>query len=319
MRERNIWLDGIMGLVTGDALGNPVQFMGREEIRERGAVTGMEGGGVYHTPVGTWTDDSSMALATLDSIRETGSVVPEDIMLNFLRWNYDGAYTPLGYAFDQGATCLGAIDRFRHYREWRTCGRTGEYANGNGALMRILPVCLYYAEHESSGADAFRLDEAVEMIHQVTALTHNHLRAKIGSGLYYFMVRAILFGEGGLRERLGKGLADGHAYYAGDSLNLTELSRYGRLFDPDRFSKVPEAAVRSSGYVVDTLEAAVWALLQADSYEESLLIAVNLGSDTDTVGAVAGGLAGLFYGYGQIPEAWLSVLQKREWVEGLCR
>ena len=93
----------MMGLVTGDALGNAIQFMSREEVRERGFVHDMEEGGVYETPAGTWTDDSSMALATLDSIREIGAVVPEDIMLNFVSWECHGEYTPFGEAFDGGA------------------------------------------------------------------------------------------------------------------------------------------------------------------------------------------------------------------------
>ena len=102
----------MMGLVTGDALGNAIQFMSREEVRERGFVHDMEEGGVYETPAGTWTDDSSMALATLDSIREIGAVVPEDIMLNFVSWECHGEYTPFGEAFDEGNTCTYAIMNF---------------------------------------------------------------------------------------------------------------------------------------------------------------------------------------------------------------
>ena len=187
LEKNNIWLNGIMGLVTGDALGNPVQFSSREAIRSRkiGPVTGMESGGVFHTPAGTWTDDSSMTLATLDSIREIGTVVPSDIMLSFCSWLYNGAYTPFGKAFDQGITCSRAIEEFRDTRDWGNCGKTGETANGNGALMRILPVCLHFVEQEQNGYN-IEIDRVIEAIDQVTALTHNHLRAKIGSGLYYF-------------------------------------------------------------------------------------------------------------------------------------
>ena len=315
--ERIIWLDGIMGLVTGDALGNPVQFMKRNEIKERGLVCGMEAGGVYETPIGTWTDDSSMALATLDSIREIDAIVPEDIMLNFVRWLHNGDFTPEGKAFDQGMTCSEAIDRFAAERNWKTCGRTGEYANGNGALMRILPVCLYYVEKELSG-NPFAVEETIEAVHQVTALTHNHLRAKMASGLYYFMVREVVLGHGSLTERLQKGLSAGFDFYKKDVLNLTETARFGRLMDLAALSALPDDKIRSSGYVVDTLEAAVWSLVCTDSYQNCLLRAVNLGDDADTVGAVAGGLAGLYYGYQEIPEEWLSALQKRDWVEEFC-
>lgn len=317
--KRNIWLDGMMGLITGDALGNPVQFMPREKIKERGPVCGMEAGGVYETPVGTWTDDSSMALATLDSIREINAIAPEDIMLNFVRWLRHGDYTPFGKAFDEGVTCTEAIQDFERSRHWETCGRTGEYANGNGALMRILPVCLHLIEKEAAeGAEVFSIHDAVNAVHQITSLTHNHQRAMIVSGLYYFMAREVVFGSGSLTARLQKGLDEGFAFYGQNVLNLTQLSYLGRLRDLTELAGQGENEIRSSGYVIDTIEAAVWSLITTRSFQESLLKAVNLGKDADTVGAVAGGLAGLFYGYHGIPEEWLIVLQKREWVEELC-
>ena len=109
------WLDGIMGVIVGDALGDPVQFMSREEIlkRVRGPVTTMEAGGAYNMPEGTWTDDGSMTLATLSSIRELGKIDPEDIMERFVAWYDDGEYTPFGRAFDIGNTCSIAIERFK--------------------------------------------------------------------------------------------------------------------------------------------------------------------------------------------------------------
>ena len=316
--NRNIWLDGIMGLVAGDALGNPVQFMSREDIKERGLICGMEAGGVYETPIGTWTDDSSMALATLDSIREIDGIVPEDIMLNFVRWLNHGDFTPFGETFDQGITCSNAIENFTSSKNWKTSGKTGEKANGNGALMRILPVCLFLIEKETAERDSLSIQDAVEAVHQITSLTHNHLRAKIASGLYYFMAREIVFGSGSLTERLQKGLDEGFAFYGADILNLTQLSYYGKLRDLRELSTLEENKIRSSGYVVHTIEAAVWSLITTESLKDCLLKAVNLGDDADTVGAVAGGLAGLFYGYGAIPKDWLDVLQKREWIEELC-
>ena len=308
----NLWLNGIMGLVTGDALGNPVQFMTREDIRERGIVTEMEAGGPYRTPAGAWTDDSSMALAALESIRRVGEIVPEDIMNNFVRWNNEGEFTPEGYAFDQGMTCLDAIENFEKNRNWRTCGRKGEYANGNGALMRILPVCLYYIE---KGASA---EEAIQGIHDVTALTHNHLRAKIASGIYYFMAKKLEETDGSLKELLQSAVSDALVFYGGNEKNAAELEHYRRLFDLNLFAETEEDEIRSSGYVVDTLEAAVWSLITTDSFRDCLVKAVNLGRDTDTVGAVAGGLAGLYYGYAQIPEEWLSAILRRDWIEEMC-
>ncbi len=316
--NKNIWLDGMMGLATGDALGNPVQFMSRERVRQRGNVEEMEAGGAFQTPAGTWTDDSSMAFATLDSIREIGAVVPEDIMLNFVKWYYHGEYTPFGKAFDIGITCSEAIERFAHHSSWRDCGKTGEYANGNGALMRIMPVCLHYIEREMSG-ETVSDDEAIAAIHQVTALTHNHLRAKIASGLYFFMAReASACKDADLRICLQRGINKGLAYYKKDVRNLTELSRFNRIHDLDSFMEEKEDAIRNTGYVMDTIEAAVWSLITTTTYRDCLIRAVNLGDDADTVGAVAGGLAGLYYGYDNIPSSWLNALQRRDWLEEMC-
>ena len=124
MNDRKMVLDGMMGLVVGDALGCPVQFLNREELRERGAVTEMEGYGTYNMPPGTWTDDSSMALATLASINEQNRIDLRDIMERFLDWEFHGAYTPFGEAFDEGNTCSNAIYKYRDDHDLTTVSYT---------------------------------------------------------------------------------------------------------------------------------------------------------------------------------------------------
>ena len=132
------------------------------------------------------------------------------------------------------------------------------------------------------------------------------------------MVRGILSGEGSLQDRLQAGLKAGFAFYESFLADRENLHYYDRLRDLDAFAQVQADQIKSSGYVVDTLEAAVWSLITTDSLEQALLKGVNLGEDTDTVGAVAGGLAGLFYGYDSIPDARLSVIKRREWIEDMC-
>ncbi len=324
--RRDKWFDGIMGVIVGDALGCPVQFMGREEIagRPQGPVTGMEGHGTFDLPAGSWTDDSSLTLALLDSIRVTDGIDLVDIMDRYARWLQDGEYTPFGYAYDIGRATMASITRYIRDKDVRTCGGTTARDNGNGSLMRILPACLYCRDRQQDGMTDV---EAVRLIHAVGGLTHNHLRAKIACGLYSFMVRSILGGAGTLQkgldagtlsERLQKGLDEGFAFYEQRVENRAELAYYGRLRDLRAFAQVPAAEIRSSGYVVDTIEAAVWSLITTADYASCELRAVNLGEDTDTVAAVAGGLAGLFYGYGAIPADWLSALQRRDWVEHMA-
>lgn len=327
--KRNIWLDGMMGLVVGDALGVPVQFLSREEIKSRtkGLVTEMEAGGVYNMPKGTWSDDSSMALATLASIIEKDGLDPADIMMRFVKWELKGEYTPFGEAFDEGNTCSNAIYKFIESPDINTCGSTGEYANGNGALMRILPVCLYYYVHNNKASENETLalnDKAIDKIHTISGLTHNHLRSKMSCGLYYFCVKSIIDGvidcddKPSLISLLQQGIDEGLKYYRADLSNLTELAHFGRLFQLSEFKEAKEDEIRSSGYVIDTIEAAVWCLIKTGSYEECMLKAVNLGDDTDTVAAIAGGLAGLYYGYEEIPAKWLDVIKRREWIEEMC-
>lgn len=313
--ERNIWLDGMMGVIVGDALGCPVQFMAREEIAERaeGPVTGMESGGVYRMPEGTWTDDSSMALAALDSIVELGEVDLEDIMDCFVDWYEEGAYTPFGEAFDMGNTCSIAIEEYERDHDPMACGGVSERSNGNGSLMRIMPACLY------GYAKGLPAKDAIKVVHEVGGLTHNHLRAKIACGLYYFCVKAILDKEGTLTERLQKGLDEGFFYYEKDITNRVELAYYGRLQNLQEFAEVPESKIKSTGYVVDSMEAAAWSLIRTENFKDALLTAVNLGDDADTVGAIAGGMAALYYGYAGIPEEWLAVIKRRDWIEDLCR
>lgn len=307
----NYWLNGIMGVVVGDALGCPVQFMNREELKAD-SVTDMEGYGTYNMPEGTWTDDSSLTLALLASIREKQTIDLEDIMYRFADWMENGKYTPYGQSFDIGNATMCAIIRYLKDRDITTCGGRTERDNGNGSLMRIMPACLYAYEKNLEDEDA------IQIIHDVAGLTHNHLRGKIACGLYYFCVKAVLNSSDELIVRLQHGLDNGFAFYRNNILNLIDLSYYGRIKDLREFKNIDEINIKSSGYVVDTIEAAIWALLTTNSFKEAELKAVNLGGDTDTVGAVAGGLAGLYYGYENIPQDWLDVIKRREWIEELC-
>ena len=309
--KNNLWLNGIMGVVVGDALGCPVQFTDREELRS-GPVTDMEGYGTFNMPEGTWTDDSSLTLALLVSIREKKAIDLEDIMYRFADWLENGNYTPYGQSFDIGNATMSSIIRYLKDRDVTTCGGRTDHDNGNGSLMRIMPVCLYAYEKNLSD------EEAVKIIHDVASLTHNHLRGKIACGLYYFCVKAILDEDGDLISRLQKGIDQGVKFYSGNSENMEELAYYGRLFHLDELASLPEDEIRSSGYVVDKIEAAIWSLVTTNSFKKAELKAVNLGNDTDTVGAIAGGLAGLYYGYESIPQDWLEVIKRREWIEELC-
>ena len=312
----NIWLNGIMGVVVGDALGCPVQFESREEVA-RHPVTGMRGYGTFNLPEGSWTDDSSLTIALLESIRRVGKIDLDDIMGNFMKWLYDGEFTPYGESYDIGRGTMQAINRYSKNRNAKKCGGDEEWNNGNGSLMRIMPACIYCTVMESSGMYSDR--DAIDAIHSVGGLTHAHIRSNIACGLYFFMAKYILFREGSLQESILEGLTQGFAFYESYLADKENLHYYDRLKDLETFKSLPAEKIKSTGYVVDALESAVWSLITTDSFDQALLKAVNLGDDTDTVGAIAGGLAGLYYGYDSIPEEWLSAIKRREWIEDMCR
>lgn len=314
--DKKIVLAGIIGAAVGDAAGVPVEFKSREMLA-KDPVQGMRGFGTHNVPPGYWSDDTSMMLAGLDSL--TNGYSPEDIMEKFRRWMKDGEYTPDGRVFDYGLICHRAISRYIKGAKATNCGGYDYYDNGNGSLMWILSACLYMAAKERSGE--LTTKEAVRKIHECSGLTHAHVISKAACGLYYFCVKEILADkENSLITVLQNGINKGMAYYRENEWYNFEdaCAQYVSLEDIYTFAELDENEISSGGYVVDTMEAAFWCLLNTEDYRSCILKAVNLGSDTDTVAAVAGGLAGLFYGYESIPQEWKDVLARRAWIEELC-
>ena len=294
----------VIGHAVGDALGVPVEFASREEL-DNAPLETMEGFGTYPMPKGSWSDDTSMALATLDALINKG-VDYDAIMNNFSKWYYDDEFTPTGEMFDVGNTCSIAIENYvKEKKSWQECGLNGEYSNGNGSLMRIHPIVLYLWKKDMN------IKEKIDMIHNISALTHAHDRAKIACGIYSFILWELL--ENPTKEAILIGLKKAKDYYRTNE----ELNFYNRLFEKT-FIINKRSAIKSGGYVVDTLEAVVWCLLNSTSYKECVLKAVNLGDDTDTVAAISGGLAGALYGYDSIPIEWKRVLLKLDKIEKMC-
>ena len=305
MRDINYNIKSVIfGHAIADALGVPVEFCDRSEIDES-PVTDMMGYGTYPYPEGSWSDDTSMSLCALDSLAK-GKIDYEDIMNNFIKWLNDSDYTPTGEAFDVGRTCLKAIIVYCQTRDVNTCGRIVEQSNGNGSLMRMHPMTLYL--HTRSDLS---IEEKIEIIHNTSALTHAHERSKIGCGIFSFVLWELL--DNPDKESVITGLNKAKEYYKGYS----ELSKYERIFDKT-FILTKRDDISSSGYVVSTLEAALWCLLTTNSYSECVLKAVNLGDDTDTVGAVSGALAGALYGLEAIPDKWISDLKRKDYIEDMC-
>lgn len=303
--------DGIIGVAIGDALGVPVEFISREKLA-KSPVTDMQGYGIHNQPAGTWSDDTSLTLALMDSIAQKQGIDERDIMDKFSRWLLYGMYTATGEVFDVGSTMYRAIMNYGHGMNPLECGGISEYENGNGSLMRILPIAYYFFKKRVT----FSLNEKMEMVHHISSLTHRHAISLIGCGIYVNVALKLLTGSLPLKEGIRSGIEEAFGYYT--NLKWEARSAYARLKDIKGFADLPESEIRSSGYVVDTLEAAIWCLLNTDSFQECVLKAVNLGDDTDTTGAVAGGLAGIYYGIRSIPEKWQAAILKRDEIEVLC-
>ena len=306
----------MLGHAVGDALGVPVEFCDREELDEA-PVTDMMGYGTYDVPAGAWSDDTSMSLAAMASLCK-GELDMFEIMTNFIKWLGTGAFTPTGETFDVGRTCSEAIMDFADmaYSEeygfiqppgfnMADCGKREERSNGNGSLMRIHPFVLY------AHFNQLPMSGWMDLIKNASSLTHAHERSVLGCLIYTFVLFHIMADPNKDSIALALRRAECHLR------EFPELSHYQRLWRVD-FAQTPRNEIKSSGYVVDTLEAALWCVLTTNNYRDCVLKAVNLGEDTDTVAAVAGGLAGALYGYDAIPKEWLDTLMRRDYIEDVC-
>ena len=278
----------ILGVAVGDALGVPVEF------KKRGTfyVTDMQGYGTHNQPAGTWSDDTSLTLALADGLLPD-EVNLEGIAYRFTDWYDDAAYTPHGKVFDVGNATAEAIKRLKKDVAPEKAGGTGERDNGNGSLMRIAPLTFYM----------FGIREAEErfrIVRDVSSLTHAHEWSVAGCYIYVEMLNKLRMGRkkkaayAELREDFARGVP---------FISKAALGKFVRILEND-ISTLPEEEIRSSGFVIDTLEAAFWCFMTTDNYKDAVLKAVNLGDDTDTTGAVTGALAGLAYGLDSIPQEW---------------
>lgn len=302
--------DGIIGLAIGDAMGVPFEFKSRQEIAKNPVVT-MRGYGTHNQPIGTWSDDTSLTLALMDSIAEKRQIVYTDIMDRFSNWLMYNDYTATGEVFDVGNSTSRAILNYGHGMDPLECGGVSEYENGNGSLMRILPIA-YYLQKRSN----LTIEYQMEIVHNISGLTHRHPISLIGCGIYINIAIILLENKLSLYEAVEYAIKAAIRFY--ENRAWKDVNAYLRLKDLSSFLKLTESEIRSNGYIVHTLEAALWCLLNTNTYAECVLKAVNLGDDTDTVGAVAGGLAGIYYGTDQIPKEWLTALAKKQYIEELC-
>lgn len=291
-------VNSILGFAIGDAMGVPIEFKKREELLEK-PVLNMQGYGTHDVPSGTWSDDTSMMLATIDSLVSLHKIDYDDMMKRFCDWINNAKYTATGVVFDMGITTKESILKYYMNKiEPVKCGGASINNNGNGSLMRMLPIALYtYFEDIVD----YRL---LDIIKNASSLTHAHEYSVMGCYIYVKYVHFLLSGYNKFK-----------AYEKVKDLNYYKFSEnarraYKRFLTTDIY-KLDLDYIKSSSYVVDTLEAVIWTFLNTNSFIESIIGAINLGDDTDTIGALVGALSGMVYG---IDENLLNNIQNKDYL-----
>jgi ADP-ribosyl-[dinitrogen reductase] hydrolase len=292
---------GIFGLLVGDALGVPYEFHARETIPPVAEIE-FEPPNWFrpaHAGVqpGTYSDDGAQALILLNSLLECGKFDGEHFARGLVDW-YDSGFMAVGeVVFDVGIQTAKAIRELKRGVHPFLAGGTDEYSNGNGSLMRVLPLALWH-----QGADSELIADAFDQ----SAVTHGHLRAKLCCALYCLWARRILQNHKNAWENAVETF---HGIFPVGTIENIEFET--RIFPKDAIYDI-----KGSGYVVDSLRAAHWAN-QDKTYEETVKAAISLGDDTDTTACIAGGIAGLIHGFNAIPERWRENLHGKEIYEPL--
>jgi ADP-ribosyl-[dinitrogen reductase] hydrolase len=296
MTRRDRFRGALLGLAAGDALGTTLEFKRPGTFEP---ITDVVGGGPFRLRPGEWTDDTSMALCLAESLIECDGFGPIDQLRRYVRWYHEGHNSSTGHCFDIGNTVRAALSRFERTGEpW--CGSTDPDTAGNGSIMRLVPVPLFFAQDPvravAEAADSSRTThgapEAVDACRYLAALVVGAIEGRSKEELLqpHFAPVARMWDT--------QSLAPAIAEIAGGSF---------------RDREPPEIA--GTGYVVRSLEAALWAFAKSTTFEDGALLAVNLGDDADTTGAVYGQLAGAFYGVEAIPTRWRSALALRHRLE----
>ena len=303
-RHYNQYLGAIIGHAVGDAMGFPTEFSKREELLKNPVIEMIDSPDVGQ-PAGSWSDDTAMEIATIDSFIQKKYFDYKDIMDKWVKWISKSEYTPTGVAFDIGRTCLKAIKKYCNGTAPLQCGSTSINENGNGSLMRILPVALY--------AYSKKLDDTSihKLTNEVSSLTHAHEVSRLGCYIYVQFIICLL--KGYTKEDAYKHIQ----YLDYSAYDMHSLKLYTRILD-EQIEVQRLDQIKSTGYIVDTLESAMWIFMNAQHYKEAITASTNIGGDTDTIGAIVGSMAGIYYGFESIPSNWLDKLQRKEYLMELA-
>lgn len=286
---------GVFGFSAGDMLGVPVEFSARSE-RKNDPVEELRAYGTYHQSFGTWSDDTSLMLCLMDAL--TGDFSQDKLKQNMIDFYTGGKFTPHGEVFDIGIATREAINNMIHGIAPVDCGGKQEKDNGNGSLMRILPLAF---------VSRFYTDEQlIESVENISSFTHAHDRSKFAC-IFYVKLASYLFQGSEKTDAYDSAIEFVNQNCRGKYAD--EMGNFENILSKDIIN-FETSQIRSTGYVIDTLEAVIWLFFHTECYRDAVLKAVNLGGDTDTIAALTGGISGIYYGFQSIPD---------NWVQNLCR
>ncbi|WP_282935489.1 ADP-ribosylglycohydrolase family protein [Paenibacillus sp. RC67] len=286
----------LFGLAVGDALGTTLEFQSPGSFEP---IHDMIGGGPFQLEAGQWTDDTSMALCLAESLLHCRMFHPLDQIQRYVRWYRDGYMSSTGICFDIGNTVRAALERFEQTLE-PFSGSIKRMAAGNGALMRLAPVPMYFAEYP---------EEAIFRSGDSSLTTHGNVLSVDACRYYGGLIVGALQGRA-KDELLSYCFSPVDGYWEQHIL-VPEIE----MVAAGSYKSKQPPEIKGTGYVVDALEAALWAFYRSNSFEEGCIMAVNLGDDADTTGAIYGQLAGAYYGVHSIPTDWLNKLTMKSYIE----
>lgn len=297
---------GIFGVCIGDALGVPVEFNTRDTLKAF-PVQDMREFGSWKQSKGTWSDDSSLTLCIAEELTKGYDL--EKIGQSFVKWVKYGHWTAHGRLFDIGGTTRHSIARLIKGESAKFSGNIFEEDNGNGSLMRTLPLAFYLKDEEN-------IEKLYQTVKEVSSITHGHFRSVFACFVYVIFAIELIKGKD--KKQACHHTQEVTLQFAEiQGFNPKEIQLFDRVLKND-ISEYHEDSISSGGYVLHSLEASLWCFLNSENYTEAVLKAVNLGEDTDTTGAITGGIAGIYYGFGSIPKEWVDVLARKEDIEKLC-
>jgi ADP-ribosylglycohydrolase len=296
---KNKLRDIIYGFAIGDALGVPVEFFNRL-ILERYPVTDMREFGTYNQPKGSWSDDTSLTLCLLDAISfKNRTINTKQVAKNMINWMDLSDFTANDIRFDIGNSTRKAIENMKNNLE-NPCLAGDVDGKGNGSLMRISPLILFTLDMTK--------EELFKFIKDIGYMTHQNELCFLCSYFYILFAQNLLH-ENNKEVAFDKTIEE----FKKEFSEHKEFFNFERILNKTIF--FPNQTVYSSGFVSYTLEAAIYCLMETNNYKSAVLKAVNLGEDTDTIAAITGSLAGILYGYDNIPKEWIDSLLNKELID----